>query len=160
MYPYFTKYPSDLSAAEQPASGNLLQDFLSQNPAYGTLQFQVTGGQGAFPIVGAQITLTHDLDDTHSFSITTQTDASGKSDALALPAPLKALSQSPQSPGNPTPFVTYRAWITAPDYIPVEVLDIPVFDGVATIQPVAMEPELGGTHRMDVEIIEDKEPDL
>lgn len=157
MYPYFVKHSQDISAAEQPAPGNLLRDFLEQNPDYGTLQFQVTGGQGAFPIVGAQVVITHALDDTHSFSISTQTDASGKTEPLLLPAPSKALSQSP---GNRDAFVTYRASIRAAEYIPVEILDIPVFDGVATIQPVSMEPDLGGTRAQQVDTIEDKEPDL
>lgn len=156
MYPYFTKQPQDLSAAEQPAPNDLFRRFLEQNPAYGTLQFQVTGGQGAFPISGAEVVITHALDAAHSFSISTQTDASGKTDPLSLPAPNKSLSQAP---GNGNPFVTYHAAISAPQYIPVEVLDIPVFDGVATIQPVSMEPDLGGG-RQQPETIEDEEPDL
>lgn len=116
----------------------------------------MTGGQGAFPISGAEVVITHALDAAHSFSISTQTDASGKTDPLSLPAPNKSLSQAP---GNGNPFVTYHAAISAPQYIPVEVLDIPVFDGVATIQPVSMEPDLGGG-RQQPETIEDEEPDL
>ena len=158
MYPYFTKHSRDLHAAEQSAPGDLLRLFLKQNPEYGTLQFQVTGGQGAFPIAGAQFVITQDLDETHAFSISTLTDSSGKTDPLALPAPSKLISQTP---GNGSAgFVTYRAEITAPGYVGTEVLDIPVFDGVATIQPVNLSTDINGMRREEIERIQDEEPNL
>ncbi len=159
MYPYFTKHTGDLRALEQPqtAPGDRLREFLTANPQYGTLQFQVTGGQGAFPIVGAKVVITRNLDDTHSFSITTQTDSSGKTDPMSLPAPSRRLSQTP---GNGDVFAAYQAEITAPDYVPVVVRDIPVFDGIATIQPVSMTARIGNQPQPPIEEIEDKEPDL
>ena len=47
MYPYFQK-DTFLHAAE--SSSDPIRDFLSENPALGTLLFQVTGGQGAYPV--------------------------------------------------------------------------------------------------------------
>ena len=55
MYPYFQKN-IPLQAAENPSS-DPIQAFLSQNPSFGTLIFQVTGGQGAFPVPDAVVTL-------------------------------------------------------------------------------------------------------
>ena len=159
MYPYFKKYTGDLQAAEQPAAvpGDRLRNFLEANPEYGTLQFQVTGGQGAFPIIGANVVITRDLDATHSFSVTTQTDSSGRTEPMSLPAPSRSLSQSP---GRKDVFAVYRAVITAPDYVTVVVRDIPVFDGIATIQPVSMTASIGNQQQAPAEEIEDKEPDL
>ena len=56
MYPYFQKNTS-LHTAESTAS-DPIRGFLSENPAFGTLIFQVTGGQEAFPVAGATIILT------------------------------------------------------------------------------------------------------
>lgn len=154
MYPYFQKN-IPLHAAETTPS-DPLRAFLSQNPAFGTLIFQVTGGQGTFPVAGATIALTKALDDRHSLSITITTDESGKTESISLPAPSRELSQSPN---NGIVFATYQAKVSAPGYLTTEIRDLPVFDGITTIQPVSLTPNFGQPANA-VEEIEDKEPDL
>lgn len=154
MYPYFQKN-TPLHAAET-AADDPIRTFLSQNPAFGTLIFQVTGGQGAFPVPNATILLTKQLNDQQSLSFTVVTDESGKTAPVSLPAPSRELSQRP---GNGIVFATYQAKITAPNYVTTEIRDLPVFDGITTIQPVSLSPDFGQKTR-EVEEIEDKEPDL
>lgn len=155
MYPYFQKN-TPLSAAESTAA-DPLQRFLAQNPAFGTLLFQVTGGQGAFPVAGATVVLSRMLDDRQTLSITLTTDESGKTEPISLPAPSRELSQSP---GNGPVFAIYQAEISAPNYVPTRIRDLPVFDGITTIQPVNLSPIIRGTRPPAEEEIEDKEPDL
>ena len=160
MYPYFSKIAGEqkLYAAQNEAEpGDRLRAFLEKNPAYGNLLFQVTGGQGAFPVAGAKIVIIKDLDDTHAFSVTEMTDESGRTQGMYLPAPSRNLSQTP---GNGDVFAKYRAEITAAGYIPVQVVDIPVFDGIVTIQPVDMQPDIGGKQSDRMQTVEDKEPNL
>ncbi|MBQ9091233.1 MAG: carboxypeptidase regulatory-like domain-containing protein [Anaerotignum sp.] len=154
MYPYFLKN-TPLHAAEN-ISADPIRTFLSQNPAFGTLIFQVTGGQGAFPIPGATILLTKQLNDQQSLSFTILTDESGKTAPISLPAPSRELSQRP---GNRIVFATYQAEISAPGYVTTEIIDLPVFDGITTLQPVNLSPDFGQKTNK-VEEIEDKEPDL
>ena len=154
MYPYFQKNTS-LHTAESTAS-DPIRGFLSENPAFGTLIFQVTGGQGAFPVAGAIIVLTKELNDQQSLSFTITTDESGKTAPLSLPAPDKELSQRP---GNGTVFATYQATVSAPNHVTTEIRDLPVFDGITTIQPVSLSPDFG-QKTSPPEEIEDKEPDL
>ncbi|MBO5149796.1 carboxypeptidase-like regulatory domain-containing protein [Anaerotignum sp.] len=154
MYPYFQKN-TPLHAAET-AADDPIRTFLSQNPAFGTLIFQVTGGQGAFPVPNATILLTKQLNDQQSLSFTVVTDESGKTAPVSLPAPSRELSQRP---GNGIVFATYQAEISAPNYVTTEIRDLPVFDGITTIQPVSLSPDFGQKTR-EVEEIEDKEPDL
>ena len=154
MYPYFQK-TTPLHAAET-AADDPIRTFLSQNPAFGTLIFQVTGGQGAFPVPTATILLTKQLNDQQSLSFTIVTDESGKSAPVSLPAPSRERSQRP---GNGIVFATYQAKISAPNYVTTEIRDLPVFDGITTIQPVSLSPDFGQKTR-EVEEIEDKEPDL
>ena len=153
MYPYFQKTTA-LQAAERPADP--IRTFLAQNPAFGTLLFQVTGGQGAFPIPSATITLSKALDDRLSLSAVILTDESGKTAPLSLPAPSRELSQSP---GNGLAYAVYQAEVTAPGYLPTKIRDLPVFDGITTIQPVRLSPDFGQPVSEEEEI-EDKEPDL
>jgi len=154
MYPYFQKNTS-LHTAESTAA-DPIRGFLAGNPAFGTLIFQVTGGQGAFPVAGATIVLTKELNDQQSLSFTITTDESGKTAPLSLPAPDKELSQRP---GNGTVFATYQATVSAPNHVTTEIRDLPVFDGITTIQPVSLSPDFGQKTRPPEEI-EDKEPDL
>ena len=154
MYPYFQKN-TPLHAAET-AADDPIRTFLSQNPAFGTLIFQVTGGQGALPVPNATILLTKQLNDQQSLSFTVVTDESGKTAPVSLPAPSRELSQRP---GNGIVFATYQAKISAPNYVTTEIRDLPVFDGITTIQPVSLSPDFGQKTR-EVEEIEDKEPDL
>ena len=154
MYPYFQKN-TPLHAAET-AADDPIRTFLSQNPAFGALIIQVTGGQGAFPVPNATILLTKQLNDQQSLSFTVVTDESGKTAPVSLPAPSRELSQRP---GNGIVFATYQAKISAPNYVTTEIRDLPVFDGITTIQPVSLSPDFGQKTR-EVEEIEDKEPDL
>ena len=154
MYPYFQKN-TPLHAAET-AADDPIRTFLSQNPAFGTLIFQVPGEQGAFPVPNAPLLLTKQLNDQQSLSFTVVTDESGKTAPVSLPAPSRELSQRP---GNGIVFATYQAEISAPNYVTTKIRDLPVFDGITTIQPVSLSPDFGQKTR-EVEEIEDKEPDL
>lgn len=154
MYPYFQKNTA-LQAAETSAA-DPIRSFLSQNPAFGTLLFQVTGGQGAFPVPGATILLTKQLNDQQSLSVTVITNESGKTLPISLPAPSRELSQKP---GNGIVYAAYQAKISAPGYVTTEISGLPVFDGITTIQPVVLSPDFGQPPNT-VEKIEDKEPDL
>lgn len=155
MYPYFQKN-TPLHAAESTAA-DPIRTFLTQNPAFGTLLFQVTGGQGAFPVEGATITITKALADGVSLSLRVVTDESGKTVPLSLPAPSRALSQAPN---GGVVYAAYQAEVSAPNYVTTDIRDLPIFDGITTIQPVNLTTDIGGRRRNEVEEIEDKEPDL
>lgn len=157
MYPYFQRNPKQNLQTRETTSVDPLRDFLTQNPDFGTLLFQVTGGQGAFPIGGATVVITKNLTDGHALSITTTTDESGKTQEFSLPAPHKNISQTPNERDY---FATYDAVITAPGYIAVTVRDIPIFDGITTIQPVNLSPNLTGQPVTETETIEDTEPEF
>lgn len=154
MYPYFQKN-IPLQAAEN-SSSDPIQAFLSQNPAFGTLIFQVTGGQGAFPVPNATVTLSKVLKDDFSLSITIRTDESGKTEPISLPAPDRKLSQSPN---NGIVYAAYDAKVTAEGFLPTEIRNLPVFDGITTIQPVNLTADFGQPPNTTDEI-DDKEPDL
>ena len=153
MYPYFQKNIF-LQAAEQPSDP--LRTFLTKNPAFGTLLFQVTGGQGSFPVEGAEVEVRKTLSDRFALSTTLLADESGKTDPLSLPAPSKSLSQTPN---NGVVYAAYTARVTASGYLPAEIRNLPVFDGITTIQPVNLTTDFGQPVGKTNEI-EDKEPDL
>jgi hypothetical protein len=84
MYPYFQKNrkpnPSNSSklSVREASPADPLRQFLAENPAFGTLLFQVTGGQGAVPIERATVVISKALPNGHTLSVTTMTNESGK----------------------------------------------------------------------------------
>lgn len=52
------------------------------------------------------------------------------------------------------------ALISAPGTVPVVVHNIPIFDGITTIQPVALSFDVSGARRDEAESITDTEPNL
>ena len=153
MYPYFQKN-QPLHAAESTAA-DPLRMFLTQNPGYGTLVFQVTGEGGAFPVAGATISLQKPLDDRISFSVELVTDESGKTVPVSLPAPSRNISQSPN---GGVAFSTYEATVSAPNLAPARIVGLPIFDGVTTLQPVQLSPDIG--RQEPIKTIVDEEPNL
>ena len=154
MYPYFQKSTSIYASENNTIDP--IRKFLSENPGFGTLIFQVTGGQGTFPVPNAKVNITKALDDRLSISFTLLTDESGKTEPISLPAPSKTLSQSPN---NGIVYASYEAEVTAEGYLPTEIRNLPVFDDVTTIQPVNLTTDFGQMPNT-VDEIEDKEPDL
>ena len=71
MYPYFQKNrkpnPSNSSklSVREASPADPLRQFLAENPAFGTLLFQVTGGQGAVPIERARVVISKALPNGH-----------------------------------------------------------------------------------------------
>lgn len=157
MYPYFQKKTKPNLSGREAVSADPLRQFLAENPAFGTLLFQVTGGQGSVPIEGATVVISKKLPNGHTLSVTTVTDESGKTAEFSLPAPSREKSQTPEGTDV---FATYDALISAPGTVRVVVHDIPIFDGITTIQPVALSFDVNGERQDETESITDTEPDL
>ena len=151
MYPYFQKSIHSAEAYPDP-----IADFLTKNPAFGTLIFQVQGGQGAFPIANAAVTLTKELGEGQRLFFRITTDESGKTKPVSLPAPARSLSQKP---GQGNVFAGYQAEISADGYLPVAIRDLPIFDGITTIQPVSLLADFG-QKPVTEDVIVDKMPEL
>jgi len=63
------------------------------------------------------------------------TDTDGMTPFIALPTIDKSLSQSPE---NPHPFSVYNIRTEAPKWLTVVNLQVPIFDGISSVQQVGM----------------------
>ncbi len=100
----------------------------------GTVVVQVSLAKGAIPVEGAKVIVSLQDKVLGEFI----TDKSGKTPSLSLPAPGKELSQTPN--GTLRPYSIYNIRISYPGYYVEEAINVPVFDGVNSIQPVALVP--------------------
>ncbi len=111
------------------------EEFSQDNPARGMLRVQAFAAQQAFPIVNAKIEVEKDFSDgTHTFA-EAYTDINGVVENITLPTKDKSLSQQP---GGVIPYTTYTVRVTHPHFAPTEFCQVPIFDGIESLQPVAM----------------------
>ncbi len=155
--------PEDIRPLEQQGTAPLappereyssLQEFTDVNNRRGTARFRTYTARGALPVKGARIVVSREIGGKRHVFYTLTTDESGLSPIVSLPAPPKELSESPDSPV--TPYAVYDVQITAPGYDEVLVRSIPIFEGVQSVQRIALVPSFG----QPPEVIDNTEPDL
>lgn len=115
------------------------EEFEAKNTGGGMLEFRVFSANQALPVEGAEIVVTTNINGGEQRMFRTMTNNSGETETFTLPAPSKELSQN--SANKIQPFSLYNAVVERPGYTKVILRDIPIFDGVLSIQRVAMLPE-------------------
>lgn len=155
--------PEDIAPLEQngdefviPAEQEYtsLQEYTDINNRRGMLQFRAYTARGALPVMGARIIVSKDIGGKKHVFYSLTTNDSGLTQVSSLPAPPKELSETPDSPVQP--YALYDAEITAAGYNEVVIRDLPVFEGVLSVQRVPLVPDLG----QDVDVIVEQEPAL
>ncbi len=131
-----------------------------QNVGY--LVVNVSTARGAIPLGGASVTVLYEEPSNSSIFTVLNTDMSGKTEKIELPAPARSLSELP---GNVKPYATYTLQIEKEGYYTVTNTNVPVFAGVTSIQPVEMLPlaeyDSGTVYpRYGIEISENTTQDL
>ncbi len=107
--------------------------------ATGYLILRVSAAGGTIPLENAIVTV-YDADRGESGIIATRlTDESGKTDKIALEAPPRSLSETPDS-GGVRPYAIYNVDVAKDGYYDSFNLEVPIFDGVSSVLPVDMLP--------------------
>lgn len=105
----------------------------------GYIKAEVTTGSGAVPIENAVVLITKKENGRTYLLKMLISDESGSTETVALPAPNVAFSETP----DPTekPFANYYISAYANGYYAENDMEVPVFSGVKSIQPVALIPK-------------------
>lgn len=106
----------------------------------GLLMVEVSTAGGAVPLDGAFVTVTRRTDSGTSLVSMLTSDISGRTRTIELPAPDRSQSLSPDSGNTDKPFSTYTIRADKEGFYSVINVDVPVFSGVKSIQPVEMIP--------------------
>lgn len=98
----------------------------------GYIKAQVSIASGAMPVAGAKVSIRQDgVELTASL-----TNQSGETEEIPLKAPPKALSEQYET--ELRPYSVYDVYTDKDGYVPVRNLNVPVFDGIVSIQGVSM----------------------
>lgn len=104
----------------------------------GYLKIQTVTAGGAFPVEDAVVIVT-DSEGRTVYSL--RTDRSGLTEVISLSAPSVALSQAPQSAGEPAPYSVYTVQVFRDGYYDIEEYSIPVFDGITALWQANLIPK-------------------
>ena len=112
------------------------------NDSIGFLVFTVRTANGAIPIKNALVNIYENKKDSGAMSngyllYTLRTNELGQTEKIALPTKSSALSTSP---GNERPFLSYNVFASSEGYFDSDVINIPIFQGITSIQPINLLP--------------------
>lgn len=124
-----------------------IEAFEAGNTGGGSLVFMVFTANSALPVEGAEISVSTRIDGANHKMFEAITNQSGETAAQTLPAPSKELSQNAEN--DVQPFSLYDATVAKEGFAKIFLRDIPVFDGVRSIQRVAMIPELPNANQSE-----------
>ena len=113
------------------------EQFQLENPASGTIKTQVFTARGAYPVEQAQVDLYKVFPDGDYLISRQYTDRSGQVNPVTVPVYQRSLSESP---GDSTPYVSYRVAVTHPGFADAVIEQVPVFEGVTSLQSVNLIP--------------------
>lgn len=109
------------------------KEFQVLNTKSGILRVQAYAGQRTIPVIGADVLVTKTFTDGILRFASGRTDESGVLDSIVLPAPDSSFAQSPT---GTMPYALYDIRVSHPDYRTEIYRQVPIFDGVKSIQPV------------------------
>lgn len=113
----------------------------AQGTGTGFIKVAVSTAQQAVPLPGCKVTISSG-ENGIDFYAEYETDISGNTPVVSVPAPSRDLSQTPG--GNVRPYYRYNIDVEFPCYDEVNITEVPVFEGILSIQPVSLAPAAGG----------------
>ena len=119
-------------------------DTLQNNQNYGRLVVRVSAASGAVPISGATVIIRSSANDLPVQTLVTlTTDESGLTDPVLILTP--PLSES-LTPGGKHPFAEISTEVSASGYYTSSNLNVPIYPGITSIQPVTLIPLPDSAH--------------
>ncbi len=115
---------------------------MDNNLNYGYLTVNVTTASDAIPISGATVTVSQLTDGKDTAFAILETDRDGRTDKIQLPAPPQANSLTPY-PNGPQ-YSLYNLHVEKEGYYEANNLNVPIFAGITSIQPVKLIPVISG----------------
>ena len=113
------------------------EQFQQENPDSGVIKTQVFTARRTYPVENAQVNLYKVFPDGAYLIDSQFTDRSGQVKLVTVPALERSLSETP---GDPAPYVSYRITVSHPDFMDAVIEQVPVFEGVTSLQAVDLIP--------------------
>lgn len=109
----------------------------NENDSVGFLIVSVNTANGALPVEGATVTVYGGNEAESDVIYSLKTDESGRTEKVVLSTKSKELSTEP---GNIAPFKSYNIEVSAPGYYDNNYINVPIFQGITSLQGVSLIP--------------------
>jgi len=103
----------------------------------GYLVIRASTASGALPLEGATVSVRGNQPNFSAVIVTLTTERGGLTPKISLAAPPRGNSTSP---GFENQFATYNVDVTLKGYFPASAQQVPIFDGITSVQPVSLIP--------------------
>lgn len=122
-----------------------------------TAQIKVfaSAGREGIPVSDANVTISRTFEGNDVLAFFTKTNISGETELITVPAPPK---ENSQIRGSEHPFSNYNIRVDAQGYYTVENINVPVFGGQISIQPVEMIPIPENERTIPRKLVYESEP--
>ena len=107
------------------------------NGGTGYLIIKVSTARGAIPLEGASVNIRGATPENSDIIYSLVSNADGLTPKIALPTPLRYLSESP---GNIIPYALYNIDVFNDGYQDLSFTNVAVFDSITSLQPAVMIP--------------------
>lgn len=130
----------------------------------GYLVVRVSTASGAIPLSGAQVTVRGGEESNSDYYRSFYSGASGLTPKIALPAPLRSLSENPSN-GGTKPYSLYSIDVFSDGYVDLSFVNVPIFDTITSVQPANMIPKPDNQYSdsfapYDTELVEGENTEL
>ncbi len=105
----------------------------------GKLQLNVTAGEQSLPVAFANVVIVREAEGEPELLQYLQTNISGSTPLIDLPAPARSLSEQPEPIGL-LPYGVYTVAVSQKDYYTTIIKDVQIFAGQTAILPVTLLP--------------------
>ncbi len=126
---------------EQQQSQQTDDSFAAATPRTGLLKVETFLANRAVPVEGVSLLISKRIGGKEHIFYNLLTDASGIANDISLPAPDANTSLSPDLPN---PYATYLISYAKRGFLTGAPIEVQIFDGVKTIQPITMALDLEG----------------
>ncbi len=150
MQEIYQNFNNTLSDMVNPGAYSEKDEKSYEKTGSGGLVIQVSTATGSVPVENATVTISN-TDGTEIKTLVT--DKSGRTEKMLLPTIEASVSKTP---GGELPYSRYNAKIEMDGYYTEEFLNIAIFDGIESIQPVFLEPLPEGANENDKIVINEK----
>ncbi len=121
----------------------------------GYIVVQVSTADSAIPIPDANVIIAKEGDNGEALVKIMRTNRNGKTEALSVAAPPAENSLTPEGENR---FFVYNIRVDYPGYYTAENVNVPVFEGQTSIQPVALIPLEDSRERGKIVRFSEEEP--
>lgn len=154
-------YVKDTVPSNMQQEQTTQQEQEMQQESLGTLKVQVYTARRTLPVEDATVAISRNTPEGEQEIVTLTTNNSGTTQTVSLPGVPASLTEVPGlNLEHYFKQYSYNIEVTHPDYVSVLFKNVPIFQGIQSIQSIDLIPKAIAQDQNKEEIVDETEPDI